>query len=357
MSYEQNNPLLSIIVPVFNSEKYVASCLKNLCTQSYSNVEIIAVNDGSTDESAKIIEEITYQDIRVILLNQNNQGVSAARNEGLKYAHGDYVTFVDADDYIDLNTYETILNRLVSHDAEAAIYAIEHEFENEEQEKVIDLLPWDDETILNGSQIKSELIPNLLSGSKQNKWIMGSAWRIVFRKGVGSDLYFDEELHIQEDLVFCVELLCRLNSLLVLNCVRYHYVKHSNSTLEHYWPDFDDTLKKVEQTLERILDDYNLKRICQINLCLRKIEMYSLRLSNLFRKDSPPDRNCAVKKILAEFNEDDYLKKNIQIKQCNKKLLFVYFLLCINSVGIISHIYGTKELLRARKAFVEESRK
>ncbi len=357
MSNTEKSPLLSIIVPVFNSEKYIAMCLKCLSAQTYSNVEIIAVNDGSTDNSANLIEEIVQQDSRVILLNQNNHGVSAARNSGIKFAHGDYITFVDADDSIDPNAYETIINRLAVSNAEAAIYAIEHEFESEEQGKLIDLLPWDDETVLDSSRIKSELIPNMLSGSRQNKLIMGSAWRFVFRKEIGADLLFDEELHIQEDLVFCVQLLCRLSSLLVLNCVRYHYVKHSNSTLEHYWPDFDDTLKKVDQALNKVLDDYNLRPLCKTNLCLRKIEMYSLRLSNLFRNDSPPDHKGAVKMILVEFINDDYLKKNISIKQCNKKLLFVYFLLCINSSWVISHIYREKELLRTRKAYTKGLRK
>ena len=90
--------LISIIVPVYNKEFYIGDCISSLVTQSYSNIEIVLINDGSTDQSGKICKEWAQRDQRIIVLSTNNNGVSAARNAGLDIAKGKYIVFVDADD-------------------------------------------------------------------------------------------------------------------------------------------------------------------------------------------------------------------------------------------------------------------
>lgn len=96
-----NNPLVSIIVPVYNTEKYIRECLQSLIHQSYAHIEIIAVDDGSTDNSLKILNDISAKDKRLKIFSQPNQGISAARNFALTKTTGEYVMFVDADDWID----------------------------------------------------------------------------------------------------------------------------------------------------------------------------------------------------------------------------------------------------------------
>nr|WP_051700005.1 glycosyltransferase [Limosilactobacillus reuteri] len=93
-------PLVSIIIPVFNVEKYVSQCVKSIQNQTYINLEIILINDGSTDCSEDICKEYAQDDKRIVLLNQKNGGQSKARNKGLDFCHGEYILFVDADDYI-----------------------------------------------------------------------------------------------------------------------------------------------------------------------------------------------------------------------------------------------------------------
>ena len=123
-----NTPLVSIIVPVYNTEKYICECLHSLIQQSYSHIEIIAVDDGSTDSSLSILNDISEKDNRLKVFSQCNQGVSAARNLALKKATGEYIMFVDADDWIDLSTIEECLQAIG--DADVCFFAYIREFPN-----------------------------------------------------------------------------------------------------------------------------------------------------------------------------------------------------------------------------------
>ena len=102
-------PLISVIIPVYNTEKYLRTCLDSIVNQTHSNLQIILIDDGSTDNSGLICDEYAQKDSRIICVHQQNGGVSKARNEGLKIATGDYIHFPDSDDYLDLDTYEYLL--------------------------------------------------------------------------------------------------------------------------------------------------------------------------------------------------------------------------------------------------------
>ncbi len=115
------SPLVSIIVPVYNTEMYLGECLESLLNQSYQNLEIICVNDGSPDNSREILDEYARRDARIIVLNQENAGPSAARNAGLDVAQGDYIMFVDSDDTIHLNAVEIFYTMLEETQSEIAV--------------------------------------------------------------------------------------------------------------------------------------------------------------------------------------------------------------------------------------------
>lgn len=103
-------PVVSVIVPVYNAEPYLAQCIESLLCQTHRDLQIILVNDGSTDNSLAIAERYTYTDSRISLYTQPNAGQSAARNNGMRHATGDYISFIDADDYIDADYYQTLLH-------------------------------------------------------------------------------------------------------------------------------------------------------------------------------------------------------------------------------------------------------
>ena len=116
-----NDPLISIIIPVYNAEKYLSQCLKSIIEQSYNNLEIILINDGSTDDSKNICDKIASKDKRIIVIHKENGGISSARNKGLDIAKGEYIAFCDDDDIIHTNMIELLYKNLVHSDADLAM--------------------------------------------------------------------------------------------------------------------------------------------------------------------------------------------------------------------------------------------
>jgi cellulose synthase/poly-beta-1,6-N-acetylglucosamine synthase-like glycosyltransferase len=133
-----NYPKVSVIIPVYNTEKYLCQCIDSVVNQTLKDIEIICINDGSTDSSLQILNEYSNKDKRIIVINQNNSGLGAARNSGLKVAKGHYIGFVDSDDWIDLNYYETLYNGAIKNNADLVRTSYFHEYKNyQEKEKVL----------------------------------------------------------------------------------------------------------------------------------------------------------------------------------------------------------------------------
>ena len=122
------SPKVSIIVPVYNVEKYLKHCLDSLINQTMQDIEIICVNDGSKDNSLAILEDYVKRDKRIILLNQSNRGVSVARNNALKQVRGEYYMFVDSDDWIDANACEVAYNCAIKENADCLMFSYIKEF-------------------------------------------------------------------------------------------------------------------------------------------------------------------------------------------------------------------------------------
>ena len=118
---ETKQPLVSIIVPVYNAASHIARCIESIRRQTYQNIEIILLNDGSKDVSLQVCEMYAKIDRRIILLDRDNRGVSATRNLGLKLARGEYLQFADSDDYLEPTATETLVTAAVEHQADMVI--------------------------------------------------------------------------------------------------------------------------------------------------------------------------------------------------------------------------------------------
>lgn len=113
-----NKPKISIIIPVYNVEKYLEQCLKSVINQTFKDIEIICINDGSTDNSLEILEAFQKQDERIKIINKQNEGQGIARNEGLKIAKGEYISFIDPDDWVEQGMYEFLYNKFLETNAQ-----------------------------------------------------------------------------------------------------------------------------------------------------------------------------------------------------------------------------------------------
>ena len=117
-----SQPKISVVIPVYNGEKYIRRCLDSVLNQTFKDIEVILVDDGSKDESGRICDEIQSKDSRVIVIHQSNSGTGFARNAGTKIARGEFLSFVDSDDYIDLSMYEKLLDCVRANDADTCIF-------------------------------------------------------------------------------------------------------------------------------------------------------------------------------------------------------------------------------------------
>lgn len=203
-----NIPLVSIIVPVYNVEKYLSQCLDSLINQTYRNLEIVCVNDETPDNSGAILKQYAEKDSRIKIYEQKNTGLSGARNTGMRNAHGDYVMCVDSDDWIDLETCEQAVRAALKYDADLVMWSYVREFDDRSAEK---LMFWDDETIFDAEDVQNQINRRLcgLVGEElahpDYANAIETAWGKLYRFSVIKDNhveYISERIIGTEDALF-----------------------------------------------------------------------------------------------------------------------------------------------------------
>ena len=187
---------VSIIVPVYNAEKTIERCIKSILKQTYNNIEIIIVNDGSTDNSLHICYELSKLDKRIIVIDTVNKGVSVARNIGIEKAKGDYIAFVDADDYVKENMYEKMVNYAEVNKVNL-VFCNYEEFNDKCTSKKIEQFNLKDAK--NNTMHNTDIIKRLISISEDS--IFGSCWRTLFSR----------KLIIDNNIKFTENRECRVN--------------------------------------------------------------------------------------------------------------------------------------------------
>lgn len=208
---EDNTEKVSIIIPIYNTEDYLEKCIISVLNQTYKNLEIILINDGSSDSSADIAKKYVEMDKRVLYFEQKNSGVSSARNYGLDLATGDYILFIDSDDWVESTIVEKLLNRMHSHNVDISCCQYDRgAVEGNE-----------DFTILDRSNVLKEfLIHKKINGSLVNK---------LFRTSVISDTRLDVSISYGEDALFLWKILLKIKYICVSNEVLYHVTLHGDS--------------------------------------------------------------------------------------------------------------------------------
>ncbi len=213
------NPDVSIIIPVYNVEKYIERCVKSLMMQDYENIEIILVNDGSLDDSTNIINKLSKEDSRIKILYQENSGVSAARNYGLRVALGDYIMFVDGDDWVD-SDYVSYFLKLVKNN-NCFIGMNKQHYSNEE--------------------IKYEHESNIVSAEKAIEWIYSdkifvAVWNKIYKNDYLKryNLIFNQNIWYGEGMLFNIECLQNVNKVAIGEKAIYHQTFNPESAMRNF---------------------------------------------------------------------------------------------------------------------------
>lgn len=287
-------PRLSIIIPVFNAEAYLEECLASVVGQVFDNIELICVNDGSTDNSLSILEEWSIKDNRIRIVTQTNSGPSAARNRGLNVAQGDYVTFVDADDMVRSDIYSSSMDVISNNDLDVYSFGIE--------------------SFPNGNAKKNSFPTGIVMDYKQmfasNPHIQSEnalcySVRFIFRTSIIKDnhLQFDEKIFFGEDMLFNIDVVCHSQRIMVSQQPLYLYRKNENSAMSKpFKPHLEDSLVKaynlkMEQIRKYHLDEKSNYREDIAEYYIK--EFLPMLINNEIHRPEPKELKASVKRILS----------------------------------------------------------
>lgn len=298
---------VSIIIPIYNVEKYLARCLNSVINQTYKDLEIILINDGSKDKSLDICYFYAKKDSRIIIIDKINEGVSIARNTGIERATGKYIAFVDPDDWIEPNMYENLVNTIEKFKCNIAFCNYSKDRRNIRTYKTIKI----NKDVLDKKDIVNHLIANMVGWEDifPKNYIMGCIWRSLYSKEFLNNfsLRFTPGISIMEDLVFNVQALIHCEKVCIDHGYYYHYMQNKTSLLHSYNKKMWDDQVKVHNFLEEILKDAKLYDYLKNRLDTRYIAMAACAVGNeVYRGDLKFRQRLKVAKYIVK---DEKLKR------------------------------------------------
>lgn len=317
-----NNIAVSIIVPAYNAGKVVQNCVKSILSQTLKNIEVIAVDDGSSDNTREILHKLAEDDSRVIVIDKDeNEGLSAARNSGIEIARGEYIGFVDADDWVEEDAFEIMYEKGKRSDLILAGYM--HDSMDEERTQVnisrkVSMCPgkWDD---------KEQIV--MQAAFADTAKMFAYTWNKLYKRELilKNNLQFSKQVLI-EDFIFNTQYWSVISALTVVECEKYHYVKASKDALtQKFLPDFLKIMNKRFDAIKALMSGQGVYS-----------DEIKMHLANIYIKHAIAGvvRNCSPKagysfrkqyamtrELLADSRSKEARKnakgKNKQEKVCN----------------------------------------
>ena len=289
-------PIISIIVPVYNSELYLKNCIESLINQTIKDIEIILIDDGSTDDSCNICKMYSEYDSRIKLISKKNEGVSICRNIGISNALGQYIMFCDSDDRVDKKWCEELLNS-ISNGYDISVCG----FKWIDNDKIVNKVFCNNkETVYISKQDIFKL---------REKDIFNVLWNKIFKANIIKDnnILFDTNLSLGEDVIFILDYLKNMNKNIgIVNETLYYYsFKRENNLAGKYRKDLFEIYRKIFREL------YNTSCKLNIDLDIYKYEYYNSYFSALLR---------CLDNTFSKYNNEKFFEKvsrNNKILQCN----------------------------------------
>lgn len=259
--------MLSVIIPVHNSQKYLRRCINSIVNQTYRDMEIILVENNSTDSSANICEEYKILDKRVKVIYENKVGAAAARNCGMHYAKGEYITFVDSDDYLEENAYECIMYKVEETKVDLVCYSFTFVDENENK------INWYTPNLSRYKKKKYFSGIDIASIYLTSRDIEGFGWNKVFRKSifVDNNIKFDENKKAYEDMSILFDAICCCKKAALLPKSLYFYRQVSNSLTHETYVKKNIEYHDSVNSIIKSADNVGLKKQAEVFLLSRKI--------------------------------------------------------------------------------------
>lgn len=325
---------ISIIVPSYNSEKYISKCVESLVNQTYSHKEIIVVNDGSTDKTLQILRKLKEKYSEIIIIDKKNGGVSSARNIGIENASGKYIMFVDSDDWCEPQMCEEMIKlaNKNNYDMVCCGYYMDSDNGN-------NLLEVVSKDVIEGDDVNN-------IGIILNKCNISYCVTKLYNKEIinNNNIRFNEELSMGEDAVFTCDYILQINRIALINKAYYHYVRANNESLStKYINDIDIFIKMVWDRLELLYDKYpKFRELEHKDGSSRAINSSKMYIYNNYRKGcklSSIERQKYIKYFMDDKNINDDMK-NYRPKSFIDKLYYILYK--IKSPFIMDLVYSLR---------------
>jgi len=276
-----SSPLISVIVPIYGIEKYLTKCIESIVSQTYKNLEIILVNDGSPDNSAKICDKYTKADERIKVIHKENGGLVSARKAGLLVASGEYIAYVDGDDWIEPQMYQSLMSLALEYDTDVVIAGHKVELENSAIDIMKNTLPCG---LYKDKDLQTKLYTKMLNTGLFSQFgIYSYLWNKLFRKSVIYDaqMCIDNDIFMGEDAACLYPALLNAKSIYITDSTHYHYIQHTNSMVKTRKLDASE-LSRYNQLFNHLynqFDKYNHKLLLKPQLKYYMLSLITVRAS------------------------------------------------------------------------------
>lgn len=325
-----SNPTISVIVPIFNVESYLDKCIDSILNQTFIDFELLLINDGSTDASADICAKYAKVDNRIKFYNKENGGVSTARNYGLSKAVGEYVCFIDSDDYVDNEFLAALITKGKKYGVDIVVEGEIKEYENKS-------IPFSfHETVIRDNNF-SDLF------AKMNLQKRCSPWGKLFKKDKidKTGLKFREDVHLGEDIIFVMDYLHMTNSVAFISDSNYHYLQRQGS-LTCRLNDYKSEIKGhigYCTSVNKLIQKFNLNK-----KATKLLFQWGVIFSDRVKLSILKDKNIDRIKFLKTINWHNLVKYKTYHSTFE---LFWDYLLYLRMYRLFTKIYDLKSLQNA----------
>ena len=319
-------PQISVIVPVYKAEKFIEHCVDSILNQTYRNIEVILIDDGSPDLCPEICDQYAVKDSRVRVLHKENGGVSSARNAGLDIARGEYITFVDSDDYLEPCMYEMMLNKAISYECDVVMCDCMKDYVDHSEIYTHNIRAG----FYNQEQLEEEYYPHLLMMENVEYPATISNYLLLWKSTLNiPEMRYEPGIRYSEDLLFGAKLMWLAKSFYYMKGeAYYHYVMNPVSASHTYvpdkWNDYKRLYGRIRDTFEKY-EGFNFSY--QIDLCVLFF-MYNT-IGEIYKTDfSMNDKKTKIKDILMTSAVVDMFKRlkiaKLQVSKKQKLITLIY---------------------------------
>lgn len=317
---------VSVIIPVYNAEVYLSNCLESIVNQTYENIEILIINDGSTDSSFEICEKYKAKDARIKLFDIENSGVSTARNIGLNHATGEYITFVDSDDWADLNMLEFAVEKIQQDKSDIVIWSYYKTFREESFK--LPMVTSENRVFIDDKSLLYYKSVDSMYGQKKNEQSVsaGTVWCKLYKSELIKEhqLQFNPLLTRAQDTVFSINAFRIANKITYYNEHLYHYRITSTSTssgtrfISDTLTPFNALLDEFQMFIKYVEDKEQFTKV--FNVRATKVLLWHLE-HNYFHEKFKGNIFKRISSVSKLIKPDIYQSaiKNVEISELPKK--------------------------------------